>query len=99
MLLFIQCIVLCAVFTLLILPPLFKNPLSQIVSYPPAIRKRVENLPQKYRDVFAKTRNKNILKKIIGAAITVFLAAGKIPLRNRSGKRRPFTASANCKFH
>ena len=75
MLLFIQCIVLCVIFTFLILPPLFRNPLSQITSYPPAIRKRVESLPQ-YKDILAVTKKKNILQKIIGAVIAVFLLAG-----------------------
>jgi len=75
MLLFIQCIMLCAIFTFLILPPQFRNPLSQITSYPPAIRKRVESLPQ-YKDILAVTKNKNILRKIIGAVIAVFLLAG-----------------------
>jgi len=41
MVLFIQCIVLCVVFTLAILSPQFKNPLSQITAYPPAIRDSV----------------------------------------------------------
>lgn len=74
MLLLIQCILLCGIFTLLILPQQFKNPLSQIVSYPPAIRKRVESLPQ-YRDILAETRKNNILRKIISAVIAVFLLA------------------------
>jgi len=58
MVLFIQCIVLCVVFTLAILPPQFKNPLSQITSYPPAIRDRVASLPQ-YKDILAVTKKKN----------------------------------------
>lgn len=74
MALLIQCILLCAIFTLLILPPQFKNPLSQIVSYPPAIRARVESLPQ-YREILKGTRKRNIARKIIGTLIAIILLA------------------------
>lgn len=70
MALFIQCIVLCVIFTLAILPPQFKNPLSQITSYPPAIRDRVTSLPQ-YKDILGATKKKNIMRKIIGTLIVV----------------------------
>jgi hypothetical protein len=46
MVLAIECIVVCIVFTLIIMPPLYKNPVSQITAYPIAIRKRVESLPE-----------------------------------------------------
>jgi len=74
MVLLIQCVILCIIFTLLILPPLFKNPLSQILSYPPAIRKRVESLPQ-YKNILPQTKKKNLLRKIIGTLIGVILLA------------------------
>ncbi|MGL5435313.1 MAG: hypothetical protein ACRDBO_07935 [Lachnospiraceae bacterium] len=71
---FIQCIVLCVFFTFLILPPQFKNPLSQITSYPPAIRERVASLPQ-YKDILDGTKKKNIARKIIGTLIAVVALA------------------------
>lgn len=74
MALFIQCIVLCIIFTFVILPPQFKNPLSQITSYPPAIRDRVACLPQ-YRDVLYVTKKKNIARKIIGTLVAVVALA------------------------
>lgn len=74
MALLIQCIVLCAVFSLLILPPLFKTPLSQIMSYPPAIRARVESLPQ-YNKILHTTKQRNMMRKIVGALIAVVLLA------------------------
>lgn len=46
MLLIIESIVLCVLFTLAVIPPLYKNPIGQIMSYPTAIRKRVESLPE-----------------------------------------------------
>jgi len=72
--LIIECVILCGIFTLLILPPLFRNPLSQIVSYPPAIRKRVESLPQ-YKDILEETAKNNILRKITVSVAVVFLLA------------------------
>lgn len=75
MALFIQSIILCAIFTFLILPPQFKNPLSQIISYPPAIRKRVESLPQ-YQDILEATKQKNSARKIIGTCIAIIMLAG-----------------------
>lgn len=74
MVLFIQCIVLCVIFTFAILPPQFKNPLSQITSYPPAIRDRVASLPQ-YKDMLDITKKKNIARKIIGTLIAVVALA------------------------
>ena len=62
MFLFIVCIILCFLFTLLILIPLYKNPLSNIISYPIAIRKRVELLPE-YKDIIGNIKKKNVQKK------------------------------------
>jgi len=73
MALLIQCAALCVIFTFLILPPLFKNPLSQITSYPPAIRARVERLPQ-YNDVLKSTKKKNVMRKITGALVATAAA-------------------------
>ena len=70
MFLTIVCIILCIVFTIAILIPQYKNPLSQIVSYPPAIRKRVESLPQ-YQDVIKTTKRKNVVRKMVAAVIFI----------------------------
>lgn len=72
---FIQCVILCVAFTFLILPPQFKNPLSQIASYPPAIQERVASLPQ-YRDTLDAVRKRNIARKIIGTLIGAILLGG-----------------------
>lgn len=74
MALFIQCIILCIIFTLLILIPQFKNPVSQITSYPPAIRKRVESLPQ-YKNSLSQTKKKSIIRKIVGTLVAVIFLA------------------------
>ena len=46
MILFIQCFVCCLLFTAIILPAQYKDPISMIMSYPPKIIERVEKLPQ-----------------------------------------------------
>lgn len=65
----IQCVIACILFTAFIIPPLYKNPMSMIMSYPPAIRKRVKSLPQ-YQDVFRTEKKRQISKKIIAAILT-----------------------------
>ena len=71
MLLFVQCIVCCILFTLLILPAQYKNSICMIASYPPAIRKRVAELPQ-YKDVIKEKEKKHMGKKVFG----IFFFAG-----------------------
>ena len=65
MLWIIQCIVCCVVFTLIILPAQYKDPLCMIASYPPAVRKRVSELPQ-YKDVIMTKEKKHKGKKVFG---------------------------------
>ena len=65
MLLVIQCIVCCVVFTLIILPAQYKDPLCMIASYPPAVRKRVSELPE-YKDVITEKKKKHMGKKVFG---------------------------------
>lgn len=72
--LFVQCFIACAIFSALVLPAIFKNPISMLTSYPPAIRKRVESLPQ-YQDVTTQIKKKHIIKKIIAGIICTFIFA------------------------
>ncbi|MDR1563621.1 MAG: hypothetical protein LBS74_01535 [Oscillospiraceae bacterium] len=74
MLLLIECLLACAVFTLIIVPAQIRNPISQIVSYPPEIQERVRSLPQ-YKDIVLKASKKNIARKIIGALLLTFVLA------------------------
>ncbi len=57
MILFVQCLILCIIFTILILPLQYINLLSQFASYPTAIKKRVYELPQ-YKDFIASVEHK-----------------------------------------
>lgn len=74
MILLVECIILCILFTLLIIPKLYKNPLKCIMSYPYAIRKRVESLPQ-YRDVISTYKSKHLNTKVLFMVVCVFFMA------------------------
>ena len=65
MILVIESIILCIVFTLIILPAQYKDPMVMIMSYPPNIIKRVEKLPQ-YAGCIKEKEQKHISKKIFG---------------------------------
>ncbi len=68
MLWLIESLALCAAFTLIILPPLFRDPMSQIASYPPQIRERVKALPE-YAGVFERRMRGHLARKMIGALV------------------------------
>ncbi len=65
MILVIECVILCIVFTLIILPVQYKDPMVMIMSYPPNVIKRVEQLPQ-YAGCIKEREKKHIAKKIFG---------------------------------
>jgi len=65
MILAIECVALCIVFTLIILPAQYKDPMVMIMSYPPNVIKRVEQLPQ-YAGCIKEREKKHISKKIFG---------------------------------
>lgn len=73
--LLIQCVICCLLFTLVILPAQYKDPLNMIMSYPPEIIKRVEQLPQ-YRGVIKEREKSHISKKIVGIILCAVLLAG-----------------------
>lgn len=74
MILLVECIVLCIIFTLIILPAQYKDPLSMIMSYPPNIIKKVEQLPQ-YKGCSKEREKKHISKKIFGVFFFAILLA------------------------
>ncbi len=65
MILVIECLVLCVMFTLIILPAQYRDPISMIMSYPPNVIKRVERLPQ-YEGCIKEREKSHICKKIFG---------------------------------
>ncbi len=74
MILFVECVISCAVFTLIILPTLYKDPIKHIMSYPKEIRERVENLPQ-YKDVIKGEKKRHLSIKIISVLIFAIVLA------------------------
>lgn len=74
MILAIECVVLCIVFTLIILPAQYKDPMVMIMSYPPNIIKRVEQLPQ-YKGCIKEKEKKHISKKLFGVFLFSVLLA------------------------
>ncbi|SHJ82429.1 hypothetical protein SAMN05444401_3991 [Clostridium amylolyticum] len=74
MILFVECVIACAVFTLIILPSLYKEPIKHIMSYPKEIRERVENLPQ-YKDVVQAEEKRHLSIKLIAVLIFAIVLA------------------------
>ncbi|WP_346877941.1 MULTISPECIES: hypothetical protein [unclassified Clostridium] len=74
MILFIECVISCAVFTLIILPSLYKDPIKHIMSYPKEIIDRVENLPQ-YKYVIKVEEKRHLSVKLIAVLIFAIVLA------------------------
>lgn len=75
MILFIQCVACCLLFTLVILPAQYKEPINMIMSYPPKIIQRVEELPQ-YKGTIKQREKVHISRKIFGLLFFVILLSG-----------------------
>ena len=74
MILVFECIMLCIIFTLIILPAQYKDPMVMIMSYPPNVIKRVEQLPQ-YAGCIKERKKKHIGKKIFGIFLFAVMLA------------------------
>ncbi len=72
MILFIECVICCLLFTLAILPAQYKDPINMIMSYPPKIIKRVEELPQ-YKGTIKQREKTHISKKVFGLMFFVII--------------------------
>jgi len=72
MILFIQCLACCLIFTLVILPAQYKDPINMIMSYPPRIRQRVEELPQ-YKGTIKQREKAHVSKKVFGLVFFVIV--------------------------
>ena len=68
MILLVECIVFSILFSLMIFIPLYKNPINQIMSYPPEIRKKIENLSQ-YKDSIKVKEKRHISIKVISVFV------------------------------
>lgn len=74
MVLIIECIILCILFTVVVLLPLYKNPLNFILSYPTKIRQRVESLPQ-YQTTIKKYEAKHGMRKVLFVLLCIVFMA------------------------
>lgn len=72
MLLAIECIIACIIFTVIILSTQYKDPVKYIMSYPQEIRKRVESLPE-YKNSIKKTEKGHLIKKLITVFVCIVL--------------------------
>jgi len=72
MVLLVQCVICCILFTFIILPAQYKDPINMIMSYPPEIRKRVEELPQ-YQSTIKQREKSHISKKLGGLIFFVIV--------------------------
>lgn len=88
MILFIECFVLCIIFSLAVLPAQYHNPLSQFASYPAAIKQRVYELPE-YKDFISEVERKNWIHKAVSS---IFMAAFLAVAAYFSGSRTFVTA-------
>ncbi len=79
MLLFIQCAVYCYLFTFLILLAQYKEHINIIISYPPKIRQRVEEVPQ-HKGMIKQRKKLMQSKKIFGLIFFVVNIYGLIVL-------------------
>ncbi len=70
----IESIILTGLFTFFVLNRLMKDPIKGIMSYPPAIRKRVESLPQ-YQGTIHHEERAHIAKKLLAAPLAAALLA------------------------
>ena len=95
MILTIECIVLCIVFSLAIMIPLYKNPIGQIMSYPKKIRERVESLPQ-YKDSIKKTEKTHVIVKIL--SIFVFPLSSETLWAEITFRFCPFFKTTLCRI-
>lgn len=74
MVLLIECVICCVLFTVPVMMVVYKDPISMINSYPPAIVKRVEELPQ-YKDTIKSREKKHAYQKLIAVFVFVIVLA------------------------
>lgn len=74
MIFFIESLVLCVVFTIAVRQGVMRSPIKGIMSYPPAIRRRVESLPR-YQGTIRQEEKAHIGKKIAAVPIIALVLA------------------------
>lgn len=72
MIILIECVILCALFTLMVYI-MSRNPIATLYNYPPKIQERVKSL-EEYKDKIPTNKNK-LLAKSIAALIIIVLVS------------------------
>lgn len=72
MIIFIECIVLCFVFTCMV-AIMMKNPIATLYNYPPKIQERVKSLSQ-YKDKIPTNKNKVVTKSLVSLCILILFS-------------------------
>jgi len=72
MILVIECIILCLLFTLMVYM-MSKNPISTLYNYPPKIQERVKSLKE-YKDKIPTTQNKVAAKLLVAIIIIIIIS-------------------------
>ena len=72
MVILIECIVLCLVFTLMVCI-MARNPIATLYNYPPAIQERVKSLDE-YKDKIPTNKNKVVAKLLASLIITIIVS-------------------------
>ena len=72
MIIFIECIVLCIVFTIMV-SIMAKNPIATLYNYPPKIQERVKALDE-YKDKIPTNKNKVVAKSFASLIIIIIVS-------------------------
>lgn len=72
MIIFIECIVLCIVFTIMV-SIMAKNPIATLYNYPPKIQERVKSLDE-YKDKIPTNKNKVVAKSFASLIIIIIVS-------------------------
>lgn len=72
MIIFIECIILCLIFTVMV-AMMMKNPLATLYNYPPKIQERVKSLKQ-YQNKIPTNKNKIITKSLVALFIVILFS-------------------------
>lgn len=72
MIILIECVVLCAIFTLFVYI-MSRNPIATLYNYPPKIQERVKSL-EEYKDKIPTTQNKFVAKSFAAISIVIIVS-------------------------
>lgn len=72
MILVVECIILCLIFTLMVLI-MAKNPIKTLYNYPPKVQEKVKSMNE-YQDKIPSTKNKVLTKSLVAIFIIILVS-------------------------